>query len=145
MDWLEVKNKGDMEYLVNQYGGFYDACMMNMTYRSGAYVDDDDTMYYGGPAEKEVHMRFQRQWTPKMIDLWFTGVKKVCVAGWQQDYQCDIYGCYLDYRWDLEEGRGLVVWSDYKEFDPLAQKGKGILDEPMESYIISEGLKWRFV
>jgi hypothetical protein len=145
MDWLEVKHKGDIDYLLQQYGGFYDACLVRTEYNSGAHVDENETLFYGGPADREIHMIFQRQWEPKTIDLWFTGVKRVNIAGWQQDYQCDIYGCYLDFRGDLQMGQNLIVWSDYKEFDPQEQKGKGILEEPMQSFVIAKGLRWRFL
>lgn len=145
MGWNEVRHKGDIDYLLWQYGGFNDACLKELTFTSGAYVDDNETLYYGGWKDREIRAIFNRQWKPSTVELLFTGVKKCSIAGWQDTYTCDIYGIYLNFRDDLMPGKNLIVWADTCNFDLEAELHRGLLEEPMPTYIIATGLKWRFL
>lgn len=145
MEWNEVKNRGDVDYLLWQYGGFNDACLKELIFTSGAYVDENETLYYGSREDREIRAVFNRQWNPSAVELLFTGVKKCSIPGWQDTYSCDIYGIYLEFRNDLIPGKSLIVWADNCNFDLDEETGRGILEEPMPTYIIATGLKWRFL
>lgn len=145
MIWNEVRNKGDIDYLLWQYGGFNDACLKELKYISGAYVDENETMYYGSCQERQVSLIFNRQWEPSRAELLFSGVRKCSIAGWQETYTCDIYGIYLAFRDDLVLGKNMIVWADTCNFDLGEETGRMLLSEPMPTYLIAESLKWRFL
>jgi hypothetical protein len=145
MKWNEVKEQRDIDYLLEEYCGFHDSCLVELNYKSGAYVDKERSMYFGISKERELHMIFQSQCTEIMLELWFTDVKKFHVAGWQEYYSCDIFDCYLEIRNDLIMGRddNLIVWADTEDFNPKEEVERYILNEPMTTYVIAANLKWR--
>lgn len=147
MEWYEVKNKKDINYLLQKYCGFHDSCLVSLNYNSGALVDSDGNMRFGISEERELHMFFKSQCTKKVLELNFTHVKNFHVAGWQEYYACDIFSCYLDIRNDLISGKddNFIIWADDEAFNPKEIDERPILNEPMITYVIAGNLKWRFI
>ncbi|GAA0084885.1 hypothetical protein UT300007_13240 [Clostridium sp. CTA-7] len=147
MEWYEVKEQRDIDYLLKEYCGFHDSCLVELNYKSGAYVDKERSMCFGTSEERELHMIFQSQCTGIMLELLFTNVKKFHVAGWQEYYSCDIFDCYLEIRNDLIMGRdnNLIVWADTEGFNPKEEVERYILNEQMTTYVIAANLKWRYL
>ncbi len=93
-------------------------------------------------------MIFNSQWKKEQpLELCFTGVKKFCVAGWQERYESDIFSAYLKIHRDLADGgdEPLIVWADDEEFSPEEVMGRNLLEEPMTTYVVASGLKWRLL
>lgn len=145
--WHEVETEEDIKRLLEIYGGFHDACLVSLNYKSGAYVDAEQTMHFGLPEERELHVFFHRQWEPREVELCFTGLRKYCIAGWQNNYFCDMFDCYLAIHQDLIAGRdeSLIVWADGANFSPKDFVERDILAEPVTSYVIAENLRWRLL
>lgn len=96
----EIKNEDDIEFLMNKCFGFHDSCIVSVNYLSSAFVDENGSMCNGELLERTLSLTVHSQWC-KNIELLFKGVRKFSVVGWQDDYFCDIYGAYLDFRKDL--------------------------------------------
>ena len=144
-NWYEVINQSDIYYLKEIYGGFHDACIIELRYVSGADVNESLSMGFGTSLDRKLYVIFKRQWKPVKIELLFEGMRQMNIAGWQNNYFCDIYDCYLALHNDLIKGRddNLIVWADIAGFNPKEIYERNILSEPLTTYIISEKLKWR--
>lgn len=147
MEWKEVHTQKDIEFLLQQAGNFHDSCIVSLSYRSGAGVDDELRMGMGSAQQHILHLVLQRQALPITIELYFSGVRRFFVQGWQENYFCDLFGCSLTYHHDLTDksGEQLIVWTDSPgyDFDELFQQSS--LDVPAVSFVIAENLKWRFL
>lgn len=146
MEWTEVKDKKDIDYLMKEYCAFHDSCLVELNYKSGTFVDNEGSMALGAADDRELYMIFQSQCIKNVLELCFNGVKSFHVAGWQEHYLCDIFNCTLDIRNDLVEGKddNLIIWADYEGFNPKEGATGNALSEPMSTYVIARNLKWRY-
>lgn len=144
MEWHEIKERKDINYLLEEYCGFHDSCLVELNYKSGTYIDEEGSMNFGTNKERELHMIFQSQCTEKVLELCFTDVKRFHV-GEQDDYSCEIFQCYLEICSDLNinEDKDLIVWADNENFNP--RKVIDGLNEPSTTYVIAGNLKWRYL
>jgi len=144
-EWHSVNTNKDINNLLEFYHGFHDSCIKEIRYISGAGVNADKSMFFGEAKDRRVEVAFQSQWNPGTIELRFTGMRRMSIIGWQRNYFCDIYGCYLAIHNDLITGldEKLIVWADNGGFDPKASFEKHTLSEPETSFIIAENLFWR--
>lgn len=126
MEWHEVK------YLLEEYCGFHDSCLVELNYKSGTYIDEEGSMNFGTNKERELHMIFQSQCTEKVLELYFTDVKRFHVGDLQEDYNCEIFQCYLGIDSDLNINEDLIVWADNENFNP--RKVIDGLNEPSTTY-----------
>ena len=147
MDWTEVKNQEDIEALLTRYGGFHDSCIVSLSYKSGAYVGEDLDMGLGEAHDRELIIVFQRQWRPVGLELRFTGVRRLHLVGWEDNYFCEILDCHLAFHQNLLPGEPVetIVWADTDSFDPREIPQIDDLEEPANTYIIANTLKWRIV
>ncbi len=146
-DWNDVKNQFDIDDLKQIYGAFHDACIKELRYVSGADVNENLSMGFGESLDRKLFVIFNRQYKPIKIELFFEGMRRMNIAGWQNNYFCDISNCYLALHNDLIKGRddSLIVWADNSGFNPKVNGERNILSEPLTTYIISEKLKWRLI
>ena len=146
-EWNEVNSREDIDYLLGEYMGFHDSCLTELSYKSGAGVRNDNFMSFGKAEQRELHIIFNSQWKKEPLELCFIGVRKYCIAGWQENYFCDIYDCHLSVRSDLIVGKDepIIVWADNIDFDPKSVTETDLLREPMDSYVFADKLKWRFI
>jgi len=146
-NWYDVNNKSDINYLMEIYGGFHDTCITELCYISGADVNENLSMGFGESLDRKLSVIFKRQWKPVKVELLFEGMRQMNIAGWQNNYFCDLFDCYLELHNDLIKGRddNLIVWADNSGFNPKKLYERNILSEPLISYIISEKLKWRLL
>ncbi len=146
-NWNIVSSQEGIDNLQQEYGGFHDACLVKLEYTTGSYVDENRYMGYGTPKQRVLSMTFHSQWSDRPLELQFGGVRKLSIAGWQEDYFCDIFDCYLRFHTDLIPGKEipLIVWADSASFSPYKDEGGPLLDEPITSYVIAETLKWRYL
>lgn len=144
--WNEITSVADINYLLDQYGGFHDSCLNAMFYHSGSYVDR--RFMYSAPSEEhELHMIFHSQWYEQPLELCFNGVRKCQLIGFESSYFVEILDCYLAYHNDLIAGRDdpLIVWANYDGFSPASYFYDRLLHEPDITYVVAEKLKWRFI
>lgn len=143
--WIKLQTQEDVDILMNRFGGFRDACLMKLHYKSGAWKEDD-FIYFGPEMGRELHMVFDSKWG-KRLELCFIGVRRFSVAGWQEDFCCDIFDCHFAFHTGLlrNEEVPLLVWADDEMFDPTEWDNLGYLDEPMVSVVFADEAKWRFL
>ena len=117
-DWHKIETQEDIDLLMTDYGNFHDACIASLTFQSGAFVDDNRTMYVGRADERILSVIFQCQWEPKTIELQFSGLRQIHLIGWQDNYSSD--------------------WFDVAKID-------NSIHEPADTYIVANALRWRVV
>ena len=148
-DWNQIRSKADIDFLLAEFRGFHDSCLVELHYRSGSYVNQNNAMACGSPEEHELHMIFHSQCykQPLELELCFTGVRKCSFAGFQENYFCEILDCHLAFHTDLIKHRDtpLIVWADWSGFSPKSFVEDELLHEPMSTYVIAEQLRWRFM
>lgn len=146
--WTEITDNVDIDNLMSSYGGFHDSCIVSISYTSGSCVDKKDTMHMMGADNYIISMIVHSQWY-KPIELFFSGVRKCCITGFQYSYSCEIYDATLEFRTDLlgkTRDDRLIVWANWKGFDPKTYTEHYPLDNGYETtYIIAERLRYRFL
>lgn len=161
-DWKEILTQNDIDELLDLYGGFHDACIVSVEYKSGLYVGDerneyDDgsvkfntgTMYFDEPDKCGALLTFHSQWFEKPLQLYFSGVRKIYLQGRMDNYMNDImdasikfYDGLLPHKYSMPER--VIVWADGDDFDAETYV-TAAKEEPDYSYVIANALKWRFV
>jgi hypothetical protein len=144
-NWREINTSEDIRDLMTYYGGFHDACIKDIRYTSGARVDNNGAMGFGESKDRQVDIVFQRQRNPSAIELRFIGMRAMCIAGWQGNYSCEIYDCYLTIHNDLmpNSNDNLIIWADNSLFNPVDLFEIDMLTEPRTSFIVADKLRWR--
>lgn len=137
--WNCIKDTKDIEYLLNIYCNFHDTCICNLKYISGAEVDNEGAMQCGDSEDSKLNIIFQSQMVRKTLELQFIGLRRINLIGYQENYFCDIFSCYLSLY------NGYIVWADTEYFNPESPCENKLLDESMTSFIVADGLKWRFI
>lgn len=88
--WNNIVSSYDIEKLMNTMCFFHDSCIKEMKYLSGAYVENDLSMY---PINDQRVLRVivQRQYKdPSAIEMEFIGLKSLKLAPTDEDYTCEI-------------------------------------------------------
>ena len=145
-DWKEIKNQQDIEDLLEEFGGFHDSCIVNLYYESGMYITKDNAMVYAAPNEFKLHIVLQSQWNDSACDLCFSGVRRLHIAGLQDNYAPDILDCYISFHDNVLPSHysapsKVIVWADDCAFD--INNIPNPLEEPATTYVIASSLKWR--
>lgn len=81
---------------------------------------------------------FHKHAEKKSLELKFIGLRRLNLIGYQDNYFCDISGCYLSFY------NGLIVWSEDESFNPEKYRDDRLFEEPMETFIVANHLEWRF-
>lgn len=93
--WNEIQSFEDLSEFLDMVCFFHDSCIKEMKYLSGAYVDNDLSMYPLNDS-RVLSMVIQRQFeTFSMIEIRFEGLKflKLCPVNTQ--YTCEIHEATL--------------------------------------------------
>lgn len=140
MEWTVIRNQSDIDALMEAYGSFHDSCITGICYENGNRVDETLTMSWGSEEQFCLVMSLQRQYSPKDIELCFTGLRRINLNG------CDTIGiplfdCFLSFYGPY------IVWADGECFDPEHPLGKSQLssDINMYTFVVADHLKWRFI
>lgn len=147
--WNEINTAADIEALLIQYAGFHDSCIVSVNYNSGATVDANGTMTYGGIIGHTVNMILHSQWKGR-IELRFTGVRKCNIVGWQDNYFCDIFDAHIAFHTDLlgaTRDDRLIVWADCAGFKPEKYTEEKIISPSGRNYtyIVAEKMFWKML
>ena len=144
-NWHNIETERDIEFLMSTYGGFHDACIVSLSFQSGAFVDDVRTMHFGDAESRRLSVIFQCQWDPKTIEVQFLGLRQMHLVGWQDNYCCDISEAYLAFHGNLLPGnpKKVIVWSDTDWFD--VSKINNTIHEPADTYIVANSMRWRII
>ncbi len=148
MCWTEIREKSDIDRLMEEFYGFHDSCIVSINYLSGNFVDDKRAMGCGDENAHTLIMRVDSQFG-KRLEMCFGGVRKCCFTGFREDFFCDMYDATLEFRTDLlgkTRGDRLILWANALGFDPKVYQEQYPLNNWYETtYIIANTLKYRYL
>lgn len=93
--WNSINNEKDIEFVSTLFGYFYDACIKEIKYTSGSYVNSDLRMK---PIDdqRQIYMIIQRQNREhSVIEFLFDGVERFNLVPSKQDYDSIINGLLI--------------------------------------------------
>lgn len=131
--WNEISNEKDLYSFMDNMYGFHDSCLKEIKYISGAYVDEELSMFPVN-SQRILNVIIQRQFRhPSVIEMQFAGLKYLKLFPSDENYTCEI----LDATMILNED--CVYWCDCG----------GLSEEDIESYtgtvICASKVRWRVV
>ena len=131
--WNEILNERDIQEFMDKVGNFHDSCVKEMRYCSGAYVDDDLSMYPINDS-RTLDVILQRQVDElSMIDMQFIGLKYLNLCPFNEEYTAEI----LNSRMFLKDG--YICWSDSEDFVESGYDGyEG-------TFVCAARLRWRII
>lgn len=145
--WKIIKDQKDIDELQQCYGGFHDSCIVSLKFESGTNVDEERIMHFKGGNDCTAYMTLQRQWNPRTIELCFSGVRRLNIVGFQDNYCNLIYGATLLLCNNLLPTSNMpnrfVVWADHVGFEVKDIDVR--LTEPAVTFIIAHSLRWRII
>lgn len=129
--WHEIKNQAEADAFMESIWGFHDSCIKEMSYVSGAYVDDAFAMYPIND-QRVLRVLFQRQFEDlSVMEIVFSGLNLLRLSPVNEEYTCEILDATLLVQ------NGCVYWCDCG----------GITEEGILTYdgtvICAEKVCWR--
>ena len=129
--WHEINNENDLKSFMDMLYGFHDSCLKELKYISGAYVNEDLSMY---PINDRRVLRviIQRQFNnPSVIEMEFIGLKYIRMFPAGEDYTCEILDATMILKDDC------IYWCDCG----------GLSEDEIENYkgtvICASKVRWR--
>ncbi|MBO4934508.1 MAG: hypothetical protein J5441_05005 [Clostridia bacterium] len=104
--WNEISNENDLTRFMETHDAFHDSCIKELKYVSGAYVNDDLSMY---PVNDKRVLRviIQRQSEKhSVIEMEFSGLNYLKLSPNDENYTCEILDSTLILKDDC------VIWCD---------------------------------
>lgn len=134
MDWTEIKEQSDIDYLLEHFGYFHDGCLREMYMWTGTYVNPDLSMKVPGELDTNVKILFQRQYNnPSAIEILFENVTGIHVIPSPENYDSIIRDAII---LKLEDN---FYWADDYNWHPKGNMSNQI------NWISSKKVKWREV
>lgn len=119
--WYEVKTQEDIAFLLEKYGGFHDAYLVDVKSKNALWEHRDGY----------VTLSFTSCWVKPKLELRFKGLQRLNLVG----AQCStMFGCFLDFA------DGKIIFADSEDFNP--QDSEKLANEM--SFIVASELSWRF-
>lgn len=131
--WNEIVNKNDLKNFMDILLGFHDSCIKEFKYISGAFVNEELSMYPIND-KRNLKMIIQRQYkNPSTIEMEFIELVKLKIFPVNNNYTCEILGATMLVKNDC------IYWCDCD----------GIRENEIDDYngtlICSSRLRWRIV
>ena len=131
--WHEIKNNSDLINFMDTICSFHDSCLKELKYLSGAYVDEELSMYPVND-RRILKVIIQRQFQDNsMVEMEFSGLKCLRLLPCDDKYTCEI----LDSTMILKDD--YIYWCDCG----------GMSEMDLDSYdgtmICASKLRWRSI
>ena len=147
MGWKIVETQADIDALDQEVCGFHDSCIVGMEYKSGSFVNRDGSMAMTWqPEDYCLLLSLESQFSDGVVELLFSGLRRVHLAGLLRNRVCSIQSDYLAFHEGVIPGdpQRLIVWADSDWFDPTKMgEYASATDGDTMTYIVAEDLKWR--
>lgn len=131
--WHEITSNTDIIKFMDKICSFHDSCIKEMKYLSGAYVDENLSMYPVNDL-RILRVIIQRQYSDdSMVELEFSGLKFLRLFPCDDEYTCEI----LDSTMIMHDDN--IYWCDsggVSEKDLFSYKG---------TMICASKLRWRSI
>lgn len=131
--WNEIHDQKDLICFMKNMGYFHDSCIKELKYVSGAYVEDDLSMYPLND-KRILKVIIQRQFKDSsMIEMEFVGLKQLKLFPLDEHYTCEIFESTMILR------DNIFYWCDCDGLD----------ENDLENYegtlICSSKFRWRVI
>ncbi len=143
LGWHGIQSDGDIEGLMEAYGGFVDAVVSEIHFVSGHRAAEHagtPGIALGGLEGRKLLVTFTRAEKPSTLRICFGGVRDFRLREWDDRYGAEPEGGALSFRTDLlgkcRDDR-LICWSDSPRWEPSA-RGEGKC-----SYVIASEACWK--
>ena len=131
--WQNISNKIEIQQFMEQVCYFHDSCIKEISYLSGAYVDEELSMYPLNSC-RLLRVVIQRQSEKdSMIEMEFHGLKELKLFPVDERYTCEI----LDSTMILKDGD--IYWYD------SGNLSEANLDNCASILICASKLRWRSI
>lgn len=131
--WNEIIDNNDLIRLMESVCYFHDSCIKEMKYVSGAYVDENLSMYPIND-RRLLKIIIQRQFNDiSMIELEFEGLKYLRLFPANEQYTCEILGSTMIMK------DNCIYWCDC---DGLSEND---IDNYGGTLICASKLRWRSI
>lgn len=88
--WHEITNENDLKSFMGMHDSFHDSCIKELKYISGAYVDNDLSMYPIND-RRSLKIIIQRQSEKSaVIEIEFIGLKYLKLFPVDENYTCEM-------------------------------------------------------
>jgi hypothetical protein len=132
MEWINVRSRADVDYLLDRFGGFHDSCLREMHVWTEHWVGEDLAMAAPPHLDTRVRVLFHRQSRdPSAIEILFSQVTRLNLVPSPEDYDSIIFEATLLIRGDN------LYWSDHAGWSPDAP------DRDRSTWIAAKQLAWR--
>lgn len=131
--WNEIANEKDLNSFMDAMYGFHDSCLKEIKYISGAYVDEELSMF---PINNKriLSMIIQRQFeSPSVIEMQFAGLKYLKLFPNDENYTCEILDATMIFKDDC------IYWCDCGDLS------ESDLDNYTGTLICASKLRWRSI
>lgn len=129
--WNEIHNIRELEAFMNTMHNFHDSCIKEIRYLSGAYVDNEKSMYPVNDC-RVLNIIIQRQFDENpVIEMEFIGLKFLKLFPVDEQYTCEILEATMIYK------DSFIYWYDSSI---LSEKE---LDEYEGAIICGTRFRWR--
>ncbi len=118
----QIKNEQDINELLNAYSYFHDACITQINYISGSYVNEAGAMGFGN---EKIKIVFNSQAVKKALELTFSNVVKMNI----RPLHDALIDCTLMFDGDC------IIWADSESVNKLDSC----------TYIIARNLEWEII
>ena len=131
--WNEIANEKDLNSFMDAMYGFHDSCLKEIKYISGAYVDEELSMF---PINNKriLSMIIQGQFeSPSVIEMQFAGLKYLKLFPNDENYTCEILDATMIFKDDC------IYWCDCGDLS------ESDLDNYTGTLICASKLRWRSI
>lgn len=129
--WNEITDNNDLMKFMETISFFHDSCIKEMKYISGAYVNDNLSMYPVND-DRTLNVIIQRQYSDiSMFELEFQGLKYLKLFPVDNQYTCEILDATVILKNDC------IYWCDCGDLS------EDDLDSYCGTVICASKLRWR--
>ena len=154
MRWQKIESENDIQELLNECCGFHDYHLINLEFKSGIKRLPDLSIqsFVGDNPDCKLKLLFKTSDNTISIELLFSGVRLFHFVGCQDHYDNEIVEAYMGVEGNLfkDNNQPFIVWSDNSDWASEtnikeAIKNNNVFEEPSDSFVIANSLKWRIV
>lgn len=129
--WNEITNQDNLKNFMYMLQGFHDSCIKEFKYTSGAYVDENLSMYPVND-QRILKIIIQRQFENlSVIEMEFIGLKHLNMFPVDKKYTCEIHDATMILKDDC------IYWCDGGKLT------ESDLDDYNGTLICAERMQWR--
>lgn len=127
--YFSINSKRDIEKLMEEYNYFHDSCISEISYESGANVNEDLSMHPIND-KRILKVVFQRQENPRNLEIKFNKLIRLNLAPESEECDCIIFGSTMEIKdgniyWINEENIPVDRIDNYRHYTwVIAKEGE---------------------